>query len=37
MKQIVLNIRNGKKNADVAFPCTEDILSDADMSMGEIQ
>lgn len=34
MKQIVLNIRNGKKNADVAFPCTEEELGKALASIG---
>ena len=24
MKQIVLNIRNGEKNTDIAFPCVEE-------------
>ena len=26
MKQIVLNIRNGEKNTDIAFPCVEEGL-----------
>ena len=34
MKQIVLNIWNGKKNADVAFPCTEEELGKALASIG---
>lgn len=34
MKQIVLNIQNGKKNTDIAFPCTEDELGKALASIG---
>ena len=34
MKQIVLNIRNGEKNTDIAFPCTEDELGKALASIG---
>ena len=34
MKQIVLNIQNGKRNTDIAFPCTEDELGKALASIG---
>ena len=34
MKQIVLNIRVGKKNTDIAFPCVEEELGKALASIG---
>lgn len=34
MKQIVLNIRNGEKNTDIAFPCVEEELGKALASIG---